>query len=344
MPRERKALQPILGVVDATVDDGGKVKTGELATEDLEALRVPLAGFCYRLLGSSADTDDAVQETLIRASSRRDQYDPARGRLTTWVHAIATNVCIDMLRSAKRRALVVDLGQATGQGDDLGAPLPAEVWLDPMPDARMIATQDPGEVVQERESVRLAFIAALQYLPPRQRAVLVLRDVLAFTAQETAEILDATVPSVNSALQRARAFLSSQRPDPFALVDPEDARQRDLLRRYVTAFEAHDVEGLKAVLHDDAVASMPPIAWRLDGAEAIAQAIGASDFCAGARLVGCRMNGGAGFGQYRRGDDGVLRPFALVAVQIRGGRIAQIVTFLGTEHRFREFGLPDSGG
>jgi RNA polymerase sigma-70 factor (TIGR02960 family) len=346
MPRERKALQPILEVGDATVDDGarGLVETGELATEDLEALRVPLAGFCYRLLGSSADTDDAVQETLIRASSRRDQYDPGRGRLTTWVHAIATNVCIDMLRSAKRRALVVDLGQATGQGEDLGAPLPPEVWLEPMPDSRMMATKDPGEIVQERESVRLAFIAALQYLPPRQRAVLVLRDVLAFTAQETAEILDATVPSVNSALQRARAFLSSQRPDPFALVDPEDTRQRDLLRRYVTAFEAHDVEGLKAVLHDDAVASMPPIAWRLDGAEAIAQAIGASDFCAGARLVPCRMNGGRGFGQYRRGDDDVLRPFALVAVQIRGVRIAQIVTFLGTQHRFREFGLPDSPG
>jgi RNA polymerase sigma factor (sigma-70 family) len=206
------------------------VETGELATEDLEALRVPLAGFCYRLLGSSADTDDAVQETLIRASSRRDQYDPSRGRLTTWVHAIATNVCIDMLRSAKRRALVVDLGQATGQG------------------------------------------------------------------------------------------------------------------RYVTAFEAHDVEGLKAVLHDDAIASMPPFAWRLGGGEAIAQAVGASDFCAGARLVPCRMNGGRGFGQYRRGDDGVLRPFALVAVQIRGGRIGQIVTFLGTQDRFREFGLPDSLG
>jgi RNA polymerase sigma-70 factor (TIGR02960 family) len=333
--------------MDATVDDGGNggtVKTGELATEDLEALRVPLAGFCYRLLGSSADTDDAVQETLIRASSRRDQYDPDRGRLTTWVHAIATNVCIDMLRAAKRRALVVDLGQATGQGEDLGASLPPEVWLDPMPDSRLIGTQDPGEIVQERESVRLAFVAALQYLPPRQRAVLVLRDVLAFTAQETAEILNATVPSVNSALQRGRAVLSSQRPDPFALVDPEDTRQRDLLRRYVTAFESHDVEGLKAVLHDDAVASMPPIAWRLDGAEAIAQAIGASDFCAGARLVPCRMNGGRGFGQYRRGDDDVLRPFALVAVQIRGGRITQIVTFLGTQHRFREFGLPDSPG
>jgi RNA polymerase sigma-70 factor (TIGR02960 family) len=320
------------------------VTTGGLAIEDLEALRVPLAGFCYRLLGSSADTDDAVQETLIRASSRRDQYDPDRGKLSTWVHAIATNVCLDMLRSAKRRALVVDLAQATGPGEDLGAPLPPGGWLDPMPDSRLIATQDPGEVVQQRESVRLAFIAALQYLPPRQRAVLVLRDVLAFTAHETAEILDVTVPSANSALQRARAFLSSRRPDPSAIGDPEDPGQRDLLRRYVTAFEAHDVEGLKAILRADAVASMPPFGWRLAGAQPIAEAVGASEYCAGARLVLCRMNGAWGFGQYRPGDDDVLRPFALVAVQIRGGGISEIVTFLGSQHRFREFGLPDSLG
>ncbi len=148
--------------------------------------------------------------------------------------------------------------------------------------------------------MRLAFIAALQYLPPRQRAVLVLRDVLAFTAEETAEILDATVPSVNSALQRARASLRARRPDPSGITDPQDAGQRDLLRRYVTAFEAHDVEGLKAIMREDAVASMPPFAWRLDGAEAIAAAVGASDACAGARLVPCRMNGACGFGQYVR--------------------------------------------
>jgi RNA polymerase sigma-70 factor (TIGR02960 family) len=312
-----------------------------LGIEELEALRVPLAGFCYRLLGSAADTDDAVQETLIRAASRRDQYDPSRGRPSTWVHAIATNVCLDMLRSARRRALVVDVGQATGRGDDPGPPLTASAWLDPMPDGRLIAAADPGDVVQQRESVRLAFVAALQWLPPRQRAVLVLRDVLAFTAQETAEILGASVPAVNSALQRARALLSARRPDPLAIAEPDDARQRDLLRRYVAAFEAHDVEGLTAILRADAVASMPPFGWRLDGGRAIAEAVGASEFCAGARLIGCRMNGGWGFGQYRPGDDSVLRPFALVAIEIRGDAIAAIVTFLGSEHRFGEFGLPD---
>jgi RNA polymerase sigma-70 factor (TIGR02960 family) len=321
---------------------GGVVRSDELAIEELEALRVPLTGYCYRLLGSSADTDDAVQETLIRASSRLDQYDPSRGRLSTWVHGIATNVCIDMLRSAKRRVLVVNLDEAVVPGEDLGTPLPPDRWLEPMPDARLIAAQDPAEVMLERESVRLAFLVALQCLAPRQRAVLVLRDVLAFTAQETAQILDITVASANSALQRARASLTAQRPGPFDIADPEDVEHRDLLRRYIAAFEAHDIAGLKAILREDAVTTMPPFPWRLTGAEAIAEAMGASDSCAGARLVPCRMNGAQGFGQYRPGDDNVLRPFALVAVQIRDGRLAQIVTFLGTQHRFHEFGLPDS--
>jgi RNA polymerase sigma-70 factor (TIGR02960 family) len=316
------------------------VQAGGLAIEDLEALRVPLSGYCYRLLGSSSDTDDAVQETLIRVLSKRDQYDPGRARLSTWVHRIATNVCIDMLRAAKRRALVMDA--AAGHNSDLGAPLPPDVWVEPMPDSRLLDGQDPGEVVLERESVRLAFVAALQHLAPRQRAVLVLRDVLAFTAQETAEILDTTVPAVNSALQRARASLDANRPDPFDIYDPEDAGQRDLLRRYVTAFESHDIAGLTAVLREDAVALMPPFQWRLEGAQKIAAVTGASDSCAGARLVPCHINGAPGFGQYRPSDDGDLRPFALVSVDMRDEQITQLVTFLGTQHRFAEFGLPES--
>ena len=317
------------------------MRAGGLAIEDLEALRVPLTGYCYRLLGSSADTDDAVQETLIRASSNRDQYDPGRARLSTWVHRIATNVCIDMLRAARRRALVMDVGSA-GDNSELGVPLPPDMWVEPMPDSRLLGSQDPGEVVAARESVRLAFIVALQHLAARQRAVLVLRDVLAFTAQESAEILGTTVPAVNSALRRARASLEANRPDLFDICDPQDAGQRDLLRRYVTAFESHDIAGLTAVLREDAVALMPPFQWRLEGAQKIAAVTGASDSCAGAQLVPCRINGAPGFGQYRPGDDGVLRPFALVTVGIRDGQIAQLVTFLGTQHRFTEFGLPES--
>ncbi|CNE70170.1 alternative RNA polymerase sigma factor SigG [Mycobacterium tuberculosis] len=309
-----------------------------MAVEELEALRGPLTGYCYRLLGSAADADDAVQETLIRASSRWGQYDPGRARLSTWVHRIATNICIDMLRAAKRRALVMDVGSA---GPELGAPLPPELWVEPMPDSRLLDEQDPGEVALRRESVRLAFIAALQRLAPRQRAVLVLRDVLVFSARETAEILGTSVPAVNSALQRARATLDADRPDPADVYDPEDAGQRDLLRRYVAAFESHDVAGLTAVLREDAVASMPPFLWRLEGARKIAATAGASDSCAGARLVPCRINGAPGFGQYRPGDDGALHPFALVAVDIRDGLIARMVTFLGTQDRFAEFGLPE---
>ncbi|HEY4024214.1 MAG TPA: RNA polymerase subunit sigma-70 [Pseudonocardiaceae bacterium] len=316
------------------------MRAAGLAIEDLEALRVPLTGYCYRLLGSSSDTDDAVQETLIRASSKWEQYDPSRARLSTWVHRIATNVCIDMLRAAKRRALVMDMGSA-GDGSDIGAPLPPDAWVEPMPDARLLDSQDPGDVVLRRESVRLAFIAALQHLAPRQRAVLVLRDVLAFTAQETAEILDTTVPAVNSALQRARTLLAANRPDPFDIYDPEDTEQRDLLRRYVAAFESHDIAGLTAVLRADAVASMPPFQWRLAGGPKIAAVVADSDSCAGARLIACRINGAPGFGQYRP-SDGVLRPFALVSVDIRDGQVTQLVTFLGTQHRFAEFGLPES--
>ncbi|XRQ13822.1 RNA polymerase subunit sigma-70 [Actinomadura welshii] len=312
---------------------------GEPAIEDLEALRGPLTGYCYRLLGSAADTDDAVQETLIRASSKLDRFDPGRARLSTWVHRIATNVCIDMLRAAKRRALVVDAASASA---GLGPPLPPDAWVEPMPDSRLLDHQDPGDVVAGRDTVRLAFIAALQHLAPRQRAVLVLRDVLVFTAQETAEILDTTVPAVNSALQRARASLDANRPDPHDAYDPEDAGQRDLLRRYVAAFESHDVDGLTAVLREDAVASMPPFQWRMDGARAIAVLAGNSDSCTGARLAPCRINGAPGFGQYRPGDDGVLRPFALVAVELRDGLIARMVTFLGTDRRFPDFGLPQT--
>lgn len=317
----------------------GRVLTAHATVEDLEALRVPLTGYCYRLLGSAADTDDAVQETLIRAADRLDGFDPARAQLTTWVHRIATNICLDLLSAAKRRALVMDLeDSAAGRG--LGRPLPPDAWIEPMPDSRLLDARDPGAVVEGQETVRLAFITVLQHLAPRQRAVLVLRDVLAFSARETAEILGTTVASVTSALQRARAVLAERRPDPFDVGDPQDAAQRALLRRYVTAFEAHDVVGLTAVLREDAIASMPPFRWRLSGARQIAEITASSDSCAGARLVLCRLNGGIGVGQYRPDDAGVLRPFALVALTLHDGWITQIITFLGTQDRFAEFGLP----
>jgi RNA polymerase sigma-70 factor (TIGR02960 family) len=307
--------------------------------EDLEAQRLPLTGFCYRMLGSAADTDDAVQETLVRAYRNLASYDPARGRLTTWLYRIAGNVCIDMLRGARRRALAVDMGPAA-EGGDLGAPLPPDRFMEPMPDARLFGVTDPAERVVGRETVRLAFLAALQRLSPRQRAALVLREVLAFSAQETAEILDSTVASVNSAVQRARAALAADPPAPADVLDPEDEQQRELLDRYVAAFEAHDVDGLARLLREDATSSMPPFAWWLAGASRIAAAMAASDACAGDRLVPAAINGSPGFGQYRPGPDGEQHPFAVILLELRDNRVAHIVTFLGTAARFTEFGLP----
>ncbi|MDN5853296.1 MAG: RNA polymerase subunit sigma-70 [Actinomycetia bacterium] len=311
--------------------------------DELEELRAPLVRFCYRMLGSAADSDDAVQETLIRATTRSDQYDPRRARLTTWVHHIATNVCLDMLRGARRRAVVMDTAPAL-DGSDIGAPLPADHWVEPMPGATLFGSADPALLVLERETVRLAFIALLQHLPPRQRAVLVLRDVVTLSAQETAEILEMTVPAVNSALQRARATLRSAAPKSGDLEEPANLDHRVLLRRFVRAFESHDVTALTELLRTDATSSMPPFAWRIEGGPRIAALMGASDACAQDRLVPTDVNGQVGFGQYRPADDGELRPFALVAVELRGERIGHIATFLGSGGRFAEFGLPESLG
>lgn len=311
-----------------------------VTVDDLEAHRGPLTGYCYRMLGSVADTDDAVQETLVRAFRNLSSYDPDRARLTTWLHRIATNICTDMLRAAQRRALAMDLGPASDSGD-LGAPLPPSSFVEPMPDARVFGVTDPADRVVGRESVRLAFIAALQRLAPQQRAVLVLKDVLAFSAQETAEILDTSPAAVNSALQRARATLSADPPARTDVFDPDDDRQRDLLERYVVAFESHDVDLLISLLQEDVVSSMPPFAWWITGAERIATAMTASDACAGDRLLPTVVNGSPGFGQYRPDEHGQLRPFAVTLLELRDDRVSHICTFLGSGSRFAEFGLPD---
>lgn len=313
----------------------------EVTIADLEALRAPLTRYCYRLLGSAADTDDAVQETLIRAAAHADRYDPGLAALTTWVHRIATNVCLDLLRGASRRAVAMDLGPAATDSRRLGVPLPADRWVEPMPGHRLFGTTDPADLVLERETVRLAFVALLQRLPPRQRAVLVLRDVLAYSAHETGEILETTAAAVNSALQRARATLDAARQRPVDLADPDDPAHREVLHRYVAAFETHDVAALTALLHDDAVADMPPFAWWLQGGATIAAVMAGSDACAGDRLIPIDINGQPGFAQYRPGDDGTLRAFALVQIELLGRHVAHLTTFLGSAPRFAEFGLPE---
>jgi RNA polymerase sigma-70 factor (ECF subfamily) len=304
----------------------------------LESLRGPLTGYCYRILGAACDVDDAVQETMLRAFRAIDSYDPDRAGLSTWVHRIATNVCLDMVRGARRRALPWDLGPASGP--ELGAPLPSAQWVEPLADSRLAGTADPADLAARHETLRLAFVTAAQRLPPRQRVALVLRDVLQFTAAETAEIMDTSVAAANSALQRARATL--EQPPPADRPDLDDAAQRELVERYVAAFQSHDIDGLVGVLAEDARTGMPPFLWWLDGRAPIVAAMSATDACDGDRLVPCApANGCWTLGQYRPDDNGVLVPFALLVLELRDGRISEIVTFLECRSRFAEFGLPD---
>ncbi|NBE92837.1 sigma-70 family RNA polymerase sigma factor [Nonomuraea sp. KC401] len=295
---------------------------------ELEHHRVALTGYCYRMLGSGFEAEDAVQETFVRAWQT---YDPARGTLRTWLFHLATNVCLDMLRGPQRRARAMDLGPAATPGDALGQPLPHSRWIQPVPDAKVL---DPAERAVTRETVRLAFVAALQHLPPRQRAVLILRDVLKWSAAETATLLSTTVTSVNSALQRARAKLP-----PAGQAD--ETVDESLLTRYVSAFERYDVAALVSLLHEDATSEMPPFAWWLRGREHIhtvltAAAASGQAPCEGSRLLPVRANGSPAFGQYLYGE-----PFALVVLDVAGGRIAGEATFLDPG-LFPFFGLPMS--
>ncbi len=303
-----------------------------LSADDLERHRIGLTGFCYRMLGAAGEAEDAVQETLLKAWKAADGYDPARAALSTWLYRIATNVCLDQTRGARRRAVAMDLGPAA-TGPELGPPLPGR-WVEPMPDARTLP-DDPADLATLRESVRLAFVAALQQLPPRQRAVLILREVLTWPAAEVATLLDTTVAAVNSTLQRARAAL--RRPAPVAPLDDE---HRALLVRYVDAFERFDVATLTALLHEDATMTMPPHPWWLQGRDPIRVALEHSDgSCVGARLLPTMANGSPAFGQYQPDGD-VFRPFSLNVLELAGGRIVHTTTFLDATEDFPRFGLP----
>ncbi|MEU8145346.1 sigma-70 family RNA polymerase sigma factor [Nonomuraea sp. NPDC048901] len=307
--------------------------------EELERHRAELTGYCYRMLGSGFEAEDAVQETLVKAWRGLDRYDPDRAPLRSWLFHIATNVCLDMLRGAQRRARAMDLGPAGSPGPDLGPPLPGQAWITPIPDRRVLPS-DPAELAVERETVRLAFVAALQHLPPRQRAVLILRDVLRWSAAEVAELLEGSVASVNSALQRARATLSEvPARDGLSGVPGHGGEvDRRLLARYVDAFERYDVSGLVALLHEDATMSMPPFAWWLRGREDIRKAMLAADApCGGSRLVPAgTANGSPAFGQYLGGE-----PFALLVVEVSGDRVSGTTTYLDPR-LFPLFGLPMS--
>jgi RNA polymerase sigma-70 factor, ECF subfamily len=302
---------------------------------ELEQHRLELRGYCYRMLGSAFDAEDAVQETLVRAWRARERFE-GRAALRTWLYRIATNVCLDALKGRERRARPMDLGPAGEPLLENLHTLPEEAWLGPVPDA-LVAPDDPAEAAVARDTLRLAFVAALQHLPARQRAALILCEVLRWQASEVAELLETSVASVNSALQRARATLAER--DTAGPAQPLGADDQALLERYLAAFEHYDMEALTELIREDAVQSMPPFDLWLRGRDDIlAWWFGPGIGCEGSRVVPAgRANGAPAFAQYK---DGGRTPWALQVLELRPGGVAEITFFLDTERIFPLFGLP----
>ena len=307
----------------------------------LEAHRQELTAYAYRMLGSAFEAEDAVQETLIRAWRAFDRFE-GRSALRSWLYRITTNVCLDMLKGSQRRARAMDLGPASSADTLLGAALPEGAWIEPIPDGRAIPeVADPADVAVTRESIKLAFVAALQHLPPRQRAVLILREVLRWKADEVAELLETSVASVNSALQRARATIATSELSSEDRARPLDMEQEALLARYVDAFERYDMDSLTSLLHTDATWSMPPYElWLQTHADVVKWCLGPGIGCRGSRLVPTMANGSPAFGQYKPAPGGGLDPWSLQVLEITGERISGITFFLDTSRMFPLFGLP----
>jgi RNA polymerase sigma-70 factor (ECF subfamily) len=309
-----------------------------MVAQQLEPHRVALTGHCYRMMGSIMDADDAVQETMVRAWRSFERFD-GRASLRSWLYRIATNVCLDMLSERSRRARPMENSEGTVE-DPLEA-LPRTHWLEPVPDARAVPSDaGPAEAALLRESIRLAFVAALQHLPPKQRAALLLTEVLGWSAAEVAETLETSVPSINSALQRARATLETK--NVSASTGPLSDAQKKLLEQYVDAFLRYDVDGLVSLMHRDATLSMPPYTLWLRGVDAIrAWLLGRGIGCQGSRLIPTFASGSPAWGQYRCAGEGKgFRPWALTVLELSGDRIASWNSFLDTETLFPMFGLP----
>jgi RNA polymerase sigma-70 factor (ECF subfamily) len=307
--------------------------------DDLEEHRRELTGFCYRMLGSGAEAEDAVQETFVKAWQAADRFE-GRSSVRTWLYRIATNVCIDMGRSPQRRARPVDLGPARSpDATHLTDVLAEDRWITPISDEAVLDVHgDPGQVAAARDTIRLAFVSALQRLPARQRAALVLCEVLAWPVADVAMLLDSSVASVNSALQRARATMASAPADPPRAPLTDD--QRALLDRYVDAFERYDMDALAGLLHDDVVQTMPPHAMWLRGRDdVLAWFVGPGVDCEGSRLLRGWANGCPAFAQYRVDPAGGHAPWAMQVLDVRDDGVAAIHSFLDTE-AFERFGFP----
>jgi RNA polymerase sigma-70 factor, ECF subfamily len=319
-----------------TADTG----TGGLERQ-LEQYRSELTTYCYRMLGSPFDAEDAVQDTFVRAWRGFERFE-GRASLRSWLYRIATNVCLDALNGKERRARPMDLGPAQEPLESNLHTLPEATWIQPIPDGLVAGGGDPADVAVARETIRLAFVAALQHLPPRQRAVLILCEVLRWQATEVAELLESSVASVNSALQRARATLAkSEVSDATTELQPKE--NRELLERYVAAFEAYDMDALVSLIEEDATQSMPPFDMWLSGrADILSWWYGPGIGCRGSRLVATvGANGSPAYGQYKPSETGTgYDPWALQVLELSAGGIAEFTFFLDTETLFPLFGLP----
>jgi len=305
---------------------------------ELELHRAALTGHCYRMLGSAFDAEDAVQEAMVRAWKGLSRFD-GRASLKTWLYRIATNVCLDTLSSKTRRARPIEEGPV-GTVDDELETRPRTHWLEPLPDARFLPSDaDPFETVVLRQSTRLAFVAALQHLPSRQRAALLLTEVVGWSSQEVAEALEMSVAAVNSALQRARATLAARNVSLNS--EPLSDSQAELLKKYVAAFHEYDVDALVTLMREDATLSMPPYTLWLQGPDAIRNwLLGRGSGCRGSKLVRTEACGSPAFAQYRRSAEGGYHAWSLTILELDRNRIKAWNAFLDTERLFPLFGLP----
>ena len=308
--------------------------------QQLETYRSAITGHCYRMLGSFFDAEDATQEAMIRAWKGLDRFD-GRASLKNWLYRIATNVCLDEIHSKGRRARPIEEGQPFAGTPSLEnlQQRPADEWLEPIADARAIASDaDPSERVILKQSIRLAFVAALQKLAPKQRAVVLLMDVLGFSAAESAETLGTSVASVNSALQRARVTLSDKDLDASSELTPS---QQEMLDRYVAAFERYDVDALTTLMRQDATLSMPPYVLWFQGPEHIRNwMLGLGSGCRGSRLLPTEACGSPAFAQYRINPEGGHKAWALILLELSGDSIAAVNSFLDVDNLFPRFNLP----
>ena len=328
-------------VLDPTASAADGATAPEALVEAFAAHRQELAAYCYRMLGSPFEADDAVQDTLLRAWRAYDRFE-GRSSLRSWLYRIATNACLDALQQRNRRARPMEMGAPRRPEDGVGPVLPSEAWLEPVPDSLVLAADsDPAELAVQRDTVRLAFVAALQHLPPRQRAVLILREVLCWQAAEVAELLSTSVASVNSALQRARASLAAQGVTDEARPEPLSTADKEMVGRYVAAFEAYDIPSLVSLLREDASISMPPFAlWLRGPADLRDFYLGTGAGCRGSRLVPLVANGSPAFAHYKPDPDGDGHvPWCIQVLELAGGRVAHVHHFLDPA-LFPRFGLP----